>query len=77
MIEMKNGKKILTTPISAEDLGGSRDEILRHPFYKNLSLVTVSSPEVVWAYEEAMVLQDEPLRNQLLADSRGFLLCTG
>lgn len=40
--------------------GGSRKEILRHPFYKNLSLVTVSSPEVVWAYEEAMVLQDEP-----------------
>ena len=48
--------------MSTADLifGGSRDEILRHPFYKNLSLVTVSSPEVVWAYEEAMVLQDEP-----------------
>ena len=40
--------------------GGSRKQLLRHPFYKNLSLVTVSSPEVVWAYEEAMVLQDEP-----------------
>lgn len=48
--------------MSTADLifGGSRDEILRHPFYKNLSLVTVSSPEVAWAYEEAMVLQDEP-----------------
>ena len=48
--------------MSTADLifGGSREEILRHPFYKNLSLVTVSSPEVVWAYEEAMVLQDEP-----------------
>lgn len=36
--------------MSTADLifGGSRDEILRHPFYKNLSLVTVSSPEVVW-----------------------------
>lgn len=47
--------------MSTADLifGGSRKEILRHPFYKNLSLVTVSSPEVVWAYEEAMVLQDE------------------
>lgn len=48
--------------MSTADLifGGSRDEILRHPFYENLSLVTVSSPEVVWAYEEAMVLQDRP-----------------
>lgn len=48
--------------MSTADLifGGSRKEILRHPFYKNLSLVTVSSPEVAWAYEEAMVLQDEP-----------------
>lgn len=48
--------------MSTADLifGGSREEILRHPFYKNLSLVTVSSPEVVWAYEEAMVLQDAP-----------------
>ncbi len=40
--------------------GGSRKQLLRHPFYKNLSLVTVSSPEVSWAYEEAMVLQDTP-----------------
>lgn len=40
--------------------GGSREQLLRHPFYKNLSLVTVSSPEVAWAYEEAMVLQDAP-----------------
>ena len=28
----------------------------RFPNYRNLSLVTVSSPEVVWAYEEAMHL---------------------
>lgn len=48
--------------MSTADLifGGSRKDLLRHPFYKNLFLVTVSSPEVVWAYEEAMVLQDEP-----------------
>lgn len=48
--------------MSTADLlfGGTREEILRHPFYKNLSLVTVSSPEVVWAYEEAMILQDTP-----------------
>ena len=40
--------------------GGSKKDLLKHPFYKNLSLVTVSSPEVAWAYEEAMVLQDTP-----------------
>lgn len=48
--------------MSTADLkfGGSREDILKHPFYKNLSLVTVSSPEVIWAYEEAMVLGDQP-----------------
>lgn len=58
--------------MSTADLifGGSRKEILRHPFYKNLSLVTVSSPEVVWAYEEAMVLQDEPGLVQPIGVSR-------
>lgn len=40
--------------------GGTRKDLLRHPFYKNLSLVTVSSPEVVWAYVEAMVLENQP-----------------
>lgn len=36
--------------------GGTAESIRRHPFYRNLSLVTVSSPEVVWAYREAMML---------------------
>ncbi len=36
--------------------GESRADQLRHPFYGNLDLVCVSSPEVVWAYEEAMAL---------------------
>lgn len=38
--------------------GASRKEQLKHPFNKNYSLVTVSSPEVVWAYEEAMNLPE-------------------
>ncbi len=38
--------------------GGTRAEKLRHPFYANLSLVTVSSPQVAWAYREAMDLDD-------------------
>ena len=48
--------------MSTADLkfGGNRKQLLRHPFYKNLSLVTVSSPEVIWAYEEAMILGDQP-----------------
>lgn len=47
--------------MSTADLkfGGTREQILRHPFYKNLSLVTVSSPEVVWAYAEAMGLEKQ------------------
>lgn len=40
--------------------GGSREDKRRHPFYGNLSLVTVSSPEVAWAYVEAMDLGDTP-----------------
>ena len=40
--------------------GESRESKLRHPLYENLSLVTVSSPEVEWAYREAMVLEDVP-----------------
>lgn len=36
--------------------GGSRQENLRYSYYKNYDLVTVSSPEVVWAYQEAMNL---------------------
>ena len=38
--------------------GGTRSEKLRHPFYSNLSLVTVSSSEIAWAYCEAMDLDD-------------------
>lgn len=47
--------------MSTADLlfGGTREEIRRHPFYKNLTLVTVSSPNVIWAYAEAMDLHDQ------------------
>lgn len=47
--------------MSTADLkfGGTRESIKRHPFYKNLSLVTVSSPEVAWAYIEAMDLEGQ------------------
>ena len=50
--------------------GGTRKELERHPFYKNLDLVTVSSPEVAWAYREAMMLEDTPEVVQALGVSR-------
>ena len=34
--------------------GGNLQEKLRYPDYRNLDLITVSSPDVIWAYEEAM-----------------------
>lgn len=36
--------------------GENRQNLEKYPNYKNLKYVTVSSPEVVWAYEEAMNL---------------------
>ena len=43
---------------SASRLFGSGiDEMRRFPHYRNTSLATVSSPEVIWAYEEAMGLE--------------------
>ncbi len=38
--------------------GSSAKELDKYPNYANLDLVTVSSPEVVWAYEEAMNLPE-------------------
>ena len=50
--------------------GNTAKNIARHPFYGNLSLVTVSSPEVEWAYREAMMLEDNPQVVQPLGVSR-------
>ena len=38
--------------------GDNRKSLEKYPNYGNLSYVTVSSPEVIWAYEEAMKLKD-------------------
>ena len=40
--------------------GLNREQQLKYPFYKNYTYVTLSSPEVAWAYEEAMNLSDRP-----------------
>ena len=39
--------------------GGSREEYLKYNYYGNYDHVTVSSPEVVWAYREAMNLPSD------------------
>lgn len=39
--------------------GSSRRQQQKYPLYHNLDLVTVSSPEVVWAYEEAMGVPEQ------------------
>lgn len=39
--------------------GDSRSEMDKYPYYKNYSMVTVSSPEVIWAYSEAMGIPED------------------
>lgn len=48
--------------MSTADLkfGKTRRQQLAHPYYRNLSLVTISSPDVAWAYIEAMNLEGNP-----------------
>lgn len=48
--------------------GADQKELERYPNYGNLDLVTVSSPEVIWAYQEAMGI--DPARIQALGVSR-------
>lgn len=58
--------------MSTADLlfGESRKQQLAHPFYKNYSLVTVSSPEVIWAYNEAMNIDENSDIVQATGSSR-------
>lgn len=50
--------------------GPNRESLQRHPFHKHYALVTVSSPEVIWAYAEAMGLEDQKELIQPLGVSR-------
>lgn len=47
--------------LSSADLkfGSDRAQQMKYPLYNNLDLVTVSSPEVIWAYVEAMGVEEE------------------
>ncbi len=40
--------------VAEKQFGASADYMDTHPFHKHYTLVTVSSPDVMWAYEEAM-----------------------
>lgn len=42
-----------------EKFGAGLKEMKKYPFYADYSLVTVSSPEVIWAYKEAFNLPQE------------------
>lgn len=48
--------------MSTADLifGDNRKTLEKHPYHGNYTHVTVSGPEVVWAYEEAMSLEKKP-----------------
>lgn len=50
--------------------GDDLKEQTKHPFYKNYSLVSVSSPEVIWAYNEAMHISKESGIVQATGSSR-------
>lgn len=50
--------------------GDDLQEQTKHPFYKNYSLVSVSSPEVIWAYNEAMHISKESGIVQATGSSR-------
>ena len=41
--------------------GATREELEEYPNYENMDIVTVSSPEVIWAYEEAMGIEREKI----------------
>ena len=50
--------------------GIKRKELEQSALYRRFDLVTVSSPEVIWAYEEAFHLEDRPGRVRALGVSR-------
>ncbi len=50
--------------------GASRADMERYPFNRNYTHVTVSSPEVIWAYEEAMRYTPESGVVKALGSSR-------
>ena len=50
--------------------GATREQMIKFPFNRNYTHVTVSSPEVIWAYEEAMNYTHESGVVKALGSSR-------
>lgn len=50
--------------------GATREQMEKYPFNRNYTRVTVSSPEVIWAYEEAMQYSHESGVVKALGSSR-------
>lgn len=50
--------------------GATREQMVKYPFNRNYTNVTVSSPEVIWAYEEAMNYTHESGVVKALGSSR-------
>lgn len=45
--------------IAGSSYGAGQRELEKYPYYRNTTYVTVSSPEVIWAYQEAMGLPQD------------------
>lgn len=58
--------------LSTADLlfGFDRKQQERHPMYRNLTYVAVSSPEIIWAYAEAMNLKGQEEKIKPVGTSR-------
>ncbi len=48
--------------VVGKGFGTTAEDLERYPVHKNFSYVTVSAPEVVWAYAEAFHMEDHPER---------------
>ncbi len=48
--------------VVGKGFGTTLEDLEKYPVHKNFSFVTVSAPEVVWAYAEAFHMEDHPER---------------
>ena len=56
----KFGMSTVDTVIEGRNTyGSSREDLIRYPNYANLNFVSVSSPDIAWAYEDAMNLKEQ------------------
>lgn len=73
--QLRKGSKLIQTwhacgalkkwgfSVANQNYGESYQEMVRYPYHKNYSLVTVSSPEVAWAYAEAFGVSMDKIKS--------------